>query len=198
MQRRFRAARLALLRDLVSLSRQYIADVSELDKTAKPLYTVESFHDAATVQQMIDQLHGRMAADKYADVEPLLGKMKDYVARVDASEEDRREFLEGFESTLPQTRVRFKAVKDKEHAWLQASIELYHYTLAQNGNYVVHDGNLFFTQRKDSEVFNQKLVKARTLKAEFLHAYGEAKRTQEAAWTQMRLKVTEYDPTVKR
>jgi len=189
----------ALLMDLLSLSRQYISEVSKLDETAKPLYTPESFRDAATVQQMVDQLHARIAiADKYADLEPVLAKMKGYVAAVDGSETEKREFMEGFESTLPKTRATFKAVKDKEHAWLQVSLDLYQFVLSKNGQYGVQRGNLLFKKTGDADIFNRKLTAAKTLQTEFLRAYWEVRRTQRAMAAQMGLQGTEFDPTRTR
>jgi triphosphoribosyl-dephospho-CoA synthetase len=189
----------ALLMDLLSFNRQYISDVSKLDETAKPLYTTESFRDAATVQAMIDQLHARIAvADKYADLEPVLSKMKGYVAAVNGSETEKREYLEGFESTLPNTRASFKALKDKEHAWLQASIDLYQFALSKRGTYAVQNGNLIFKKTGDSDTFNQKLVEARTLRTEYLRTYWEVRHTQEAMAAQMGLKGTEFDPNRPR
>lgn len=65
----------ALLKDLVSFNQQYVSEVAKLDLTAKPLYTPESFRDAATARQMIDQLHARLAvAEKYANLDPVLAK----------------------------------------------------------------------------------------------------------------------------
>ena len=189
----------ALLMDLLSFNRQYISDVSKLDETAKPLYTTESFRDTATVQAMIDQLHARIAiADKYADLEPVLSKMKGYVAAVNGSETEKREYLEGFESTLPNTRASFKALKDKERGWLQASLDLYQFTLSKRGTYAVQNGNLIFKKTGDSDTFNQKLVEARTLRTEYLRTYWEVRHTQEAMAAQMGLKGTEFDPNRPR
>ncbi len=188
-----------LLMDMLSLGRQYISEVSKLDETAKPLYTLESFRDAATVQQMVDQLHARIAvADKYGDLEPVFAKMKGYVAAVDASETEKREFLEGFESTLPNTRAAYKGVKDKERAWLQASLDLYQFALSKSGQYGLQNGSLLFKKNGDADVFNRKLTDAKTRQTEFLRAYWEIRRTQQAMVEQMGLQGTKYDPTRSR
>lgn len=182
-------------RDLLSYNKQYVSEVSKLDETAKPLYTVESFRDAATVQAMIDQLRARLAvADKYADWEPVFAKMKQYVAAVDASEEDKRKFMVGFESGVPKALAARKSIADKEHAWLHVSLDLYQFTLSKNGTYAVRNGNLVFKKPGDSDTFNQKLAKARTLQTEFLRAYWEVRHTQEAALAQMGLQGSEFDP----
>lgn len=184
------------LKDVISRNQQYVSEISKLDETARPLYTPESFRDSLTDQQMIDQLHARFAvADKYADLKPVLVKMKDYVPAIEASEKEKREFMAGFESTLPKTRAAHKALTDKEHAWLLASLDLYQFALAKAGSYVFQGGNLFFTQRGDSEVFKRKLSKARNLNAEFLRAYWDSRNKQHAMLAQMGLQGTQFEPT---
>ena len=139
----------ALLKDIAARNQQYVSEISALDETAKPLYTPESFRDAATIQQMIDQLHARVGvADKYTDWQPVFSKMKDYVATVDASEDEKRKFLAGYEATLPNTLAACRAISDKEHAWLQASLDLYQFTLAKDGAYVWHNDNLSFAKTR--------------------------------------------------
>jgi hypothetical protein len=178
----------ALLKDIAARNQQYISEISALDQTAKPLYTPQSFRDAATVQQMIDQLHARMAvADKYTDWQPVFSRMKDYVATVDASEEEKRKFLAGYEATLPNTLAACKAISDKEHAWLQASLDLYQFTLSKDGAYVWHNDNLAFAKRADSNTFRQKFLKARMLNTEFLKAYWQVRQAEEAMMAQLGL-----------
>jgi hypothetical protein len=187
------------LKDIISRNQQYVSEISKLDETAQPLYTPESFRDSATDQQIIDQLHARLAvADKYADWEPVFAKMKDYVAAVDASEKEKREFMAGYVSTLPAARASHKALADKEHAWLLTSLDLYQFALAKEGNYVFQGGNLIFKQRGDSNIFNQKLSKARNLNAEFLRAYWDSRHRQQAMLAQMGLQGTEFDLNLPR
>lgn len=86
----------SLMKDIAARNQQYVSEISALDETAKPLYTPESFRGGATIQQMIDQLHARIAvADKYRDWQPIFSRMKDYVGAVDASDDEKRKFLAG-------------------------------------------------------------------------------------------------------
>ena len=107
---------------------------------------------------------------------------------------DKRDFMDGFESTLPKTLSAHKALVDKEHAWLQSSLNLYQYALSRQGAYVYQDRNLLFKKTADTAAFNQKLVKAHTLKAEFLKSYWDARRAQKAVIVQMGLQGTELGP----
>jgi hypothetical protein len=194
VQTKWDPASRSLMKDIVARNQQYVAEISALDETAKPLYTVESFRDEAAIQQMIDQLHARLiVADKYADWRPVFLKMKVYVAAVDASEDEKRRFMQEYEATLPKTLAACKAISDKEHAWLQASLELYQFALSREGAYVWQNGNLSFKTRADSDVFSQKFFKARTLNTQFLKAYWEVRQAQEAMMAQLGVQSSEFD-----
>jgi hypothetical protein len=195
VQTKWDPATRSLLKDIVARNQQYVSEISALDETAKPLYAPESFRDAATMQQMIDQLHTRLAvADKYADWQPLFSKMKDYVAAANASEDEKHKFMDGYEANLPQTLAACKAISDKEHAWLQASVDLYQFTLSKDGAYVWQSDNLSFKRRADSEMFRQKFLKARTLNTEFLKAYWQVRQAEDAMMARMGLQESDLLP----
>ncbi len=180
------AANRSLMKDLISRNQQYVSEISKLDETSTPLYTPQSFRDAATVQQMIDQLRTRLAvAEKYVDLEPVLSRMNGYVAAINASDQEKQEFLKSFASTVPATRAAHKVLTDKEQAWLQASLDLYQFALSKTSAYVYRNGTLLFQQRKDSDLFGQKLHKAQMLNAEFLKAYWGARQAQQAMLAQL-------------
>ena len=147
------------------------------------------------MQQMIDQLRARMAvADKYTDWQPIFSKMRDYVAAVDASDEEKRKFLESYETSLPPTLAACRAISDKEHAWLQASLDLYQFTLSRDGAYVWKSDNLSFKKRGDSEMFRQKFLKARALDTEFLKAYWQVRQAEQAMMAQMGFEESDLAP----
>lgn len=184
----------SLLKDIVTRNQRYVAEISALDENSKPLYTPESFRDAATIQQMIDQLNTRLSvADKYTDWQPVFGNMKEYVAAVDASDQEKQKFLKDFEASLPQTLAVCKAISDKEHAWLQASLDLYNFALAKQGAYTWQNENLSFKNRTDSNAFGKKFVKARSLNAEFLQAYWQVRQAEQAMIAQLGMEGSEFD-----
>jgi hypothetical protein len=188
------AARL-LMKDVQARNQQYISEISTLDETSKPLYTPQSFHDAAAIQQMIDQLHVRLTvADKYTDWQPIFSKMKGYVAAVDTSEEEKRKFMQQFDASLPKTLAVCKLISDKEHAWLQSSLDLYQFALAKEGAFVWQPDNLVFKNHSDSGVFRQKFIRARTLNNDFLQAYWQVRQAQAAMMAQLGLPDAEADP----
>jgi hypothetical protein len=180
------SANRSLMQDIATRNQQYVSEISALDETAKPLYTPESFRDAATIQQMIDQLHTRLTvADKYSDWRPVFSRMRDYVTAVDTSEDDKRKFMADYEASVPRTLAVCKLISDKEHAWLQASLDLYQFALSKEGSFAWQNNNLTFRKRADSNVFSKKFFKARTLNTEFLKAYWEVRQAQEAMMAQL-------------
>lgn len=186
----------SLLKDVQARNEQYVAAISGLDETAKPLYTPESFRDAATIQAMIDQLHTRLAvADEYSDWQPVFARMKDYVAAADASDDEKRKFLANYEATLPSTLAACKAISAKEHAWLQATMDLYQFGLAKEGAYTWHSDQLSFKSHADSVAFRQKFMKARRLNTQFLQAYWQVRQAEEAMMAQMGVQEPAADPT---
>ena len=194
VQTKWDPAARSLMKDIQSRNEQYVAEISSLDQTAKPLYTIESFHDAAGIQEMIDQLHTRVAvADKYMDWQPIFLKMKDYVGAVDASDDEKRNFMASYQATLPQTLAACKAISDKEHGWLQASLDLYQFALSKEGTFDWQRDHLSFRNRADSDAFRKKFVKARTLNEEFLKAYWQVRQAQEAMMAQLGLPTSDID-----
>lgn len=184
----------SLLKDIVARNQRYVAEISALDETAKPLYTPESFRDTATIQQMIDQLNTRLSvADKYTDWQPVFANMKEYVAAVNATDQEKQKFLKDFEASLPKTLAVCKAISDKEHAWLLASLDLYSFALAKQGAYVWQNDNLSFKNRADSNAFGKKFVKARSLNAQFLQSYWQVRQAEQAMIAQLGMEGSDFD-----
>jgi hypothetical protein len=185
----------SLMQDVQTRNQQYVAEISALDVTAKPLYTPESFQTPQAIQQTIDQLHGRLAvADKYTDWQPLFSNMNGYVAAIDATDDEKHKFLQSFNATLPKTLAVCKIISDKEHAWLQSSLDLYQFALSKEGQFVWQPDNLAFKKRGDSDTFRQKFLKARTLNTQFLEAYWQVRQSQEAMMVQLGLQDADTDP----
>ena len=184
----------SLMKDIVARNQKYISEISALDETAKPLYTPESFRDAASIQEVIEQLNARLVvADKYSDWQPIFANMRGYVAGVDASADEKQKFLGNFEASLPKTLAVCKAISDKEHAWLRASLDLYQFALAKNGTYVWQGDNLAFENGPDSKLFSQKFVKARSLNAEFLQAYWQVRQAEQAMIAELGIQGADVD-----
>ena len=102
----------AYFADLRSFDEQYVSEVGQSESSSLPIYTPESFRDAATIQQILSQLHARMAvAEKFNSAERLVNKIPASVQSVDASEAEKKEFLESFESSARKNLASRKIVK---------------------------------------------------------------------------------------
>jgi hypothetical protein len=167
--------------ELISRNRQYIDDVSKLDNDLQPLYSPTSFRDAQSIQAILYALDQRLAiADKYAAIQPVFAKVSDYVAQVDATEREKREFLAGFNDTAPKNLTAKKSVSSLEHKWLASAIDLYKFSLAHQGSYIYNSGNVTFKSSVNFAVFKVKLNSSRENYSQFLRAYSASRRAQVA------------------
>jgi hypothetical protein len=181
---------IALLADLKSFNADYLAAVGQLDLTAQPLYTPESFRDAATMQQRIVQLRDRLAvAEKFSSLDPIVAKMPGYVAAVNASDHDKRQFLVGFSSGVQQGLAIRNTAGGYEREWLSYSIALYEFMLANQTAYAVApDGKTCtFHSPAVAAEFDRRLKKIAQLKQQFLQANREYLRAQNAVREQLGL-----------
>jgi len=167
--------------ELISRNRQYIDDVSKLDNDLQPLYSPASFRDAQSIQAILNALDQRLAiADKYADIQPVFAKVPGYVAPVDATDRQKREFLAGFNDTSPKNLTTGKSVSSLEHKWVLSAIDLYKFSLAHQGTYIYNSGNVPFKSSVNFAVFKVKLNSSRENYSQFLQAYSASRRAQDA------------------
>jgi hypothetical protein len=170
--------------DLKNSNDAYIAEVSRLDATAHPWLTPESFRSAASVQMTLTELHARLAvAEEFASPEPMLSKMKDYVAAINASDDDKREFLAGFMPGLEQSVAHRTAASGYERDWLNACIAAYEFMLKNSAAYsIAADGqSATFRNATALQTFKARMQKAYELKAKFLQENGAYLASQAAA-----------------
>jgi hypothetical protein len=180
--------------DIGYFNDQYLAEISKLDSSALPLYTPESFRDAATVQQMLAQLHARLAvAEKFSNPEASIGKLKDYVAAVDATDADKQKFLTGFAPPMDKCLQLRKIAATRERDWLHASIDLYEFAQTNQSFYVYTNRKVFFTRNDLPAQFGQRLQKAARLRNEFLQAQQNFLRGQSFLLAQQGLRPSDLD-----
>ncbi len=175
---------IALYTDLKNSNDAYVAEVSQNDQAAQTLYRPESFRDAAAIQQALAHLHARLViAEKYSSVEPQVAKMDGYVAAVNAGDDEKREFLAGFMPGLRKSVAYRTAASGYERDWLNASIALYEFMLANRGAYTIAaDGqSATFRNAAPLKTFQQRLQKTYELKQRFLQANGAYLASQNAA-----------------
>jgi len=180
--------------DIRSFNDQYLAEISKLDSSAQPLYTPESFRDAATVQQMLVQLHARLAvAEKFSNPEASMGKLKDYVAAVNATDADKQKFLSGLAPPMEKCVQLRKLAAARERDWLHASIDLYEFAQTNQDFYVYTNRKVLFTRNDLPPQFGQRLQKAARLRNEFLQAQQNFLRGQSFLLAQQGLRPSDLD-----
>ena len=174
--------------ELVSRNREYVDEVSKLDNALQPLYSPASFRDAKSVQAILDALELRLAiADKYADLKPLLEKVPVYVAKVDATDEQKQDYLAGFNESFAKGSTAKNSVFAMEHRWVVSAIDLYRYSVAHQNSYTYSSGRVVFKNDAQFAVFSDKLNHSREYYSQFLKAYAASRRAQNALLAQMGL-----------
>jgi hypothetical protein len=183
------AALRSIYTDIRAFNEQHVSEVSKIDSISVPVYTPESFRDAATIQQILSQLHARLAvAEKFSSLEPVLNKMPDYIQSVDATEAGKKSFLEDFQSSVRKSLGAHKVAADLEHDYLTASLGLYQFALAKQGAYSLREGNLIFRTKELGGEFNRKLYNAQRLRVQFFQSFQAYKNQQNAALAQIGLR----------
>ena len=180
--------------DIQSFNDQYLAEISKLDGSALPLYTPESFRDAATVRQLLAQLRARLAvAEKFSNPEASMGKLKDYVAAVNAADADKQKFLSGFAPPMDKCLQLRRNAAARERDWLHASIDLYEFAQTSQDFYVYTNGKVLFTRNDLPAQFGQRLQKAARLRNEFLQAQQNFLRGQSFLLAQQGFRASDLD-----
>jgi len=135
------------------------------------LYQPKSFSSRQLVQEILRQLRDMMAFEaQYASLEPLLARMR---ARIEAAgwpEEKKRNFLAGFSETSGRQEALRKSLYAKEKLWLEATIDLYEFVLANFHLISIQGEDIFVAGDEPTQVFNTKLSRATSLRGEFLRA----------------------------
>jgi hypothetical protein len=185
--------------DLHAFDEKYLLEVGQFDNSSLPVYTPESFRDAATIQQILLQLRARMAvAEKFNSIEALFSKMPDHVTSIEASDEEKRAFLEHFDASTRKDLGARKVVTDIEHDWLTTSIGLYEFTLSKQAGYVLRDGNLIFKSNATAGEFNRKAQNAQRLRAQFYQAYHAGQNQLAMIMAQYGLQPSDFDQSPRR
>jgi hypothetical protein len=163
----------SLYADIRSFHERYLGEVSKLDVSAVPLYTANSFSDAAKMQQAITQLQARMDVSRqFASPEPLLDKMPEYLQQIDASQSEKQKFLEGFDAAARRDLGQWRIVNDNEQNWLQSSVALYRFALSKQGAYSIQGERVVFRQKAVGDDFDRKLELAKLRRMQFVGSHG--------------------------
>lgn len=158
------------IQDIISKNQQYTAEVRSLDNSAiKDLYSTDSYAGKTHMEKIIAQLQAASAVDeKYSSLDPVLKKMKERVASVDAPEEDKANFLEGFDTSINQSLGPRNELIRVEKDWMDSSVQLYQFMLVNSDHYSIRDAKLYFDSTPRRKEFVERQSKAIALHKEFL------------------------------
>jgi hypothetical protein len=156
--------------DLKAFNDQYMQEAAAVDKSAlAELYSAKSFSSRESIEQILSQLQAVRDVDaRHASLDPIFDKLKARLQTVKASDSAKKSFWDGFESSTRKSMEPRTASTEKEMKWLDETIGLYQFTLANLDSYSVQNGKLLF--RKGSGLdkeFNDKLHKALDSRKEF-------------------------------
>jgi hypothetical protein len=174
--------------DVRSFHARYVSAVSETETSAFPLCSPDSFRDAASIQQAMSQLQARIAvAKEFSSPETLLSKMPQYVEAIDATDAERKSFLDGFSNSARKDLGARKDVSDNELSWAQSCTAVYNFAIAHQNDYSLQNGQIVFKQKSEGAQFDRKLEIAKLSHLEFLQAYARFMTAQNASFTQLGL-----------
>jgi len=166
--------------DIKAFNEAYEKETAQLDNSAlKSMYTANSFRSAKSIGQIISQMHATLDLDeKYASMQPIIDKLKKRVFATDASDSEKQDFWQGFESTASKSLEPREAAMAKGREWMQASIDLYEFVQSDEGAYSVRRGKIVFKSTGAADNFNAKMRKATELRSEFLKIQDAFRKAQ--------------------
>jgi hypothetical protein len=175
----------------------YESDVAALDKSAlKNLYAAPTFQDHETMTRIVSQLQAVRAVDaKYASLDPLLQKLRSRIWALNTSENAKETFWKGFETSARASVSTREAITKGETEWLDASAELYQFTLANENSYSIKNDKLLFRDGSLSQQFSEKMQKASSLRAAFLQQIAAYRKMQEQGLGKIGLRPNDFRPS---
>lgn len=160
------------IQDIMEMNQHYAAEVAALDRSAiKNLYSTDSYAGLTHMKKVVVQLEAALAVDeRYASVDSLIKRMENRVAAANASETDKRDFLNGMQSSLPQGLApRYELVR-KEEEWTKSAIALYEFLIAHTDEYSIRDNKLYFNNLATRKEFMKEQSNSIRLRKEVLKA----------------------------
>ncbi len=170
----------AFFADITAFNQDYAREAAALDNSAlKEMYSPASFEDRGQIKRILAQLRATIALDtKFASLDPILEKMRARVQAVDATDSDKQAFWQGVESSAREILALRTDAAQKEQEWIQASIDLYEFTLANKSSFSIRNGKLIFKTDEMVAEFNTRMNKAVKLRSAFNVASENSRKNQ--------------------
>jgi hypothetical protein len=174
--------------DVRSFHANYVSAVSKTETLPVALYSPDSFRDGATIQEALTELRARLAiSGEFSSPERLLDKMPQYLNGIDASEGEKKSFLEGFGASARKDLSARKIVSNNERIWAESAIDLYNFALAHENDFSVQNRQVVFQRKGEEAEFARKLEIAQLRQLEFLNVYRRFIAAQSASLAQLGL-----------
>lgn len=162
--------------DLIKFNQQYALESAGLDdKALKQMYSSDSYSSPAKMRKILTELQSTWDIDrKYASLDPIIDAMKQRIRVANVSEKTKEDFLQGFNSSVQTSRIPAEKTFEKKKEWIDASTDLYQFTLANQQNFAVKNGKLLFRSDALAAEFKEKQSHAINLQKDFLEAQKNA------------------------
>lgn len=156
------------LRDLIALNKRYSEEAAKFDTPEmEVLYQPVSFSKRNTVQRTIDQIK------EMEDLEDEMNKSYDDIVGRARTRIHSQTFWEGFEESNAHRQNVFAL----ERKWLDASLDLYQFALA-NLHLISVKGDKVYVEDSALDSFNEKLSTAENSRETFLRSYEQFQQRQ--------------------
>jgi hypothetical protein len=182
--------------DIIVMNEQYTAEVAKLDQSAlKNLYSPGSYSRKKGMEEIVTQLQSALAVDqKYSSLDPLLQAVEKRVRAADAPEAEKEGFLKGLKESAAKTLAPRNETFRTEKNWMEATIDLYQFTIDHSSEYAVRGGKLYFQNAATQEGFTSRQSKALALQEEFLKAQHGAEAVQKSVQGEFGVSPSDFTP----
>jgi len=170
-------------RDIISLNQGYTQELDMPHRTnLKGLYNTASYSSLNKMHETVSELKSILAIDrKYESVGPILSKFENAINGTSASEKQKYDFIEGVHSSSRELfDLRSRTFQNSEE-WLQASIDLYEFTIAHFRDYSVRENKLVFSTGSLLTEFQERQTRAIALRDSLREARAQFKSAQNAS-----------------
>jgi hypothetical protein len=182
--------------DLIVMNQQYSAEVANLDQSAlASLYSPRSYSSRKGMEKIVAQLQSALAVDqKYSSLDPILQSVENRVRSADAPDAEKQGFLKGLKESASRTLASRNETFRTGKNWMEATIDLYQFTIAHSSEYSVRGGKLYFRNAAAQEEFTSRQSKAISLQNEFLKAQHVAEDMQKNALGEFGVSPSDFAP----
>ena len=183
--------------DILQMNQKYSAEAAALDSSAvKDLYSSSSYGGKVHMEKVISQLQAALAVDeKYASLDPIIKKMDDRVAAVDASESEKQAFLRGMKNSMEKSLAPRNELVRTEEVWMKSTIDLYKFIIAHTNDYSIRDNKLYFRNHAVRDEFTSQQSKAIALHENFLKAKSAFEESRKNKMDQMGVAPSDLTPS---